>query len=246
MRKVTPELEDRMRELRTRGMTYREIAEELGISAQTVCYHLNPEAAKRATERLKKWSTTHPEHHKETMRKWRAAHSEHHKEAMKEAMKEYYAKIRRAVINLLGGCCANCGITDHRVLQINHINGDARKDYEKYNGRQKFYKAIFCGKRPTNDLNLLCANCNILYDYDTGRRKYVSPEHLAVIKLLGGKCANCGSTDPRVLQVNHLKGGGSTERKANPKGFYRTILRGERPTDDLNLLCANCNILYEH
>lgn len=66
---------------------------------------------------------------------------------------------------------------------------------------------------------------------------------LAIIELFGGKCLRCGNDDPRVLQLNHISGNGRQERKSN---FYRRILRGERLTDDLELLCANCNLVYEY
>jgi hypothetical protein len=74
---------------------------------------------------------------------------------------------------------------------------------------------------------------------------------LKVIQLLGGKCARCGVSDPRVLQVHHRNGGGNVERrekgdKASGYKFYSAIIHGERPIDDLELLCANCNILAEY
>src|ERR1019366_8045405 len=36
----------------------------------------------------------------------------------------------------------------------------------------------------------------------------------AAIAALGGKCARCGITDPRVLQIDHVSGGGSQERRS--------------------------------
>lgn len=65
-----------------------------------------------------------------------------------------------------------------------------------------------------------------------------------VVELLGGKCKGCGNTDIRVLQINHLNGGGRKE-VAGPL-FYARILSGERAIDDLDLRCANCNIIYEY
>lgn len=65
-----------------------------------------------------------------------------------------------------------------------------------------------------------------------------------VIQLLGGKCVRCGVDDYRVLQVNHRQGRGREERA--PQSLYRDIVMGRRTTDDLELRCANCNILYEY
>ncbi len=68
---------------------------------------------------------------------------------------------------------------------------------------------------------------------------------------IGNECENCGEKDIRVLQINHLKGGGSEERKGKNRKrsshkFYRDIVIGKRKLDDLNILCSNCNIIYEY
>ncbi len=72
-------------------------------------------------------------------------------------------------------------------------------------------------------------------------------KRLQVIKLLGNKCAKCGITDWRVLQINHINGGGTAEfrKRGNYYGLITGILNGNRATTDLELRCANCNILYE-
>ena len=71
-----------------------------------------------------------------------------------------------------------------------------------------------------------------------------------VIALLGGRCRSCGETDIRVLQVNHKDGGGRAETQKgginDMNGFYRRIVSGKRKTDDLDVRCANCNLLYEY
>jgi len=59
------------------------------------------------------------------------------------------------------------------------------------------------------------------------------------------KCAMCGCDDTRLLEVNHIKGGGNKEHK-NPKVTRNMILliyNGKRGVEDLNLLCRACNSL---
>ncbi len=85
---------------------------------------------------------------------------------------------RRKVIELLGGKCVRCGITDWRILQVNHINGNGSKE-RKIKGSSGIFREILNGKRTLIDLDLRCANCNILYEYDMRR----------------GKCANCYQVD---------------------------------------------------
>jgi len=75
---------------------------------------------------------------------------------------------------------------------------------------------------------------------------------LRVIAKLGGKCVvpGCGITDPRLLQVNHRDGNGGRDFKRNDieaaRQFYRALVNGTRSTDDLDLRCANHNLLYEY
>jgi hypothetical protein len=60
-------------------------------------------------------------------------------------------------------------------------------------------------------------------------------------------CSNCGCEDIRMLQINHKNGGGGAEKRANnwkPLHFYLAIISGERPAEDLNVLCGVCNIKH--
>lgn len=65
-----------------------------------------------------------------------------------------------------------------------------------------------------------------------------------VIDKMGGVCVICGFSDYRALQIDHINGGGSKERRENKnivsRGMYlETVLadNGEK----FQLLCANCN-----
>lgn len=80
---------------------------------------------------------------------------------------------RKQVIDLLGGKCARyarCGQSDIRVLQISHKHGDGRDDRKRYPHQDLLFAAILNGKRETSDLEVLCANCHILYEYEIGTR----------------------------------------------------------------------------
>ena len=64
--------------------------------------------------------------------------------------------------------------------------------------------------------------------------------------VLGGKCARCGfGDDYRVLQIDHINGGGSIARRSRgSKAALRDVLNGS--TKDYQLLCANCNVIKRH
>lgn len=68
--------------------------------------------------------------------------------------------------------------------------------------------------------------------------------HKELIDMMGGKCIKCGFDDLRVLEIDHINGGGNVERRniKSPSKYYevikQSILKGE---NKYQLLCANCN-----
>jgi hypothetical protein len=61
-----------------------------------------------------------------------------------------------------------------------------------------------------------------------------------VLQKFGSKCMQCGFDDFRALQIDHINGGGSSERKTLKKdSLYREVLKDN--TNKYQLLCANCN-----
>ena len=62
--------------------------------------------------------------------------------------------------------CCICGIKDPRILNINHINGKGGIDSRKY-GNMSI--AVNRG-RDIKDLDVRCNNCNILYEFERGKR----------------------------------------------------------------------------
>lgn len=65
-------------------------------------------------------------------------------------------------------CCMKCGISDIRVLTINHKKGRSK---EEKNRKVVDYIGVVLGRRKINDLEIRCFNCNILYEYEKGRFK---------------------------------------------------------------------------
>ena len=60
-------------------------------------------------------------------------------------------------------------------------------------------------------------------------------------------CARCGCNDTRLLEINHIKGGGAKELGKEGRrstAFYYDIVSGKRATDDLELLCKPCNSIH--
>jgi hypothetical protein len=70
------------------------------------------------------------------------------------------------VMTLLGGArCRICGITDLRILEINHKFGGGHKEYGyawTHERGNKIYREIANGLRGIDDLEALCRPCNAL------------------------------------------------------------------------------------
>lgn len=117
----------------------------------------NPESARQRTAR---WRERNPEHGKQ----YYQDNIEHHAERARKLLWQY----KIAAINLLGGKCVVCHVEDMRILQVNHKNGGGTQ--EKRFGID-MYKAIVQGVRTIEDLDVRCANHNLLYEYERGKRK---------------------------------------------------------------------------
>lgn len=64
-----------------------------------------------------------------------------------------------------------------------------------------------------------------------------------VFALYGSKCAICGFSDPRALQIDHINGMQGKSRSFRRSGaqLYSAILQGKVPKEECQCLCANCN-----
>jgi hypothetical protein len=72
--------------------------------------------------------------------------------------------------------------------------------------------------------------------------KYNARLRKAALDVLGGKCIKCGFSDIRALQVDHVNGGGTKDKKKTTHTYFKIVvesfLKGE---NKYQLLCANCN-----
>ena len=64
--------------------------------------------------------------------------------------------------------------------------------------------------------------------------------------LWGNKCKRCGFSDKRALQIDHIKGGGTQERRekkiTTSQSFWAIVIKSVLEKENkYQLLCANCN-----
>lgn len=112
---------------------------------------------------------------------------------------------------------------------------------------ETFYRVIAQRLRSIDDLDVRCQNCNYLYNYQNGLwsgKSDTARWRSAAIEKLGAKCVNCGKTDVRILQINHIFGcGRSNNRNGNRRKMYVSIATGGKASQ-YDIRCANCNHLY--
>lgn len=82
-----------------------------------------------------------------------------------------------------------------------------------------------------------------------GERKRRVENRVRLINLLGGMCNRCGMMDYRVLQLDHIKGGGTQHRKqfANNEQMVRHYVNNiVEAFKTFQILCANCNFIKRY
>lgn len=74
----------------------------------------------------------------------------------------------------------------------------------------------------------------------SGRARVRRAKRDEILTFLGGSCAKCGENNPRVLQIDHIWGGGSQHRReVGQVGFFEDVL--EYGLAEFQLLCPTCN-----
>ena len=89
-------------------------------------------------------------------------------EDRRKSLKRWVKALRLRVLKKFGGKCVRCGISDFRVLQIDHIFGRGGVDRKKWTCIA-FYRWILNTPKAIEELEkyqLLCANCNWIKKYE--------------------------------------------------------------------------------
>ncbi len=74
---------------------------------------------------------------------------------------------RAALVEALGGECARCGVTDKRVLTIDHVHGRGNAHRRRVGHGTSYYISI-ARELLSGKYRVLCANCNHLARGITG------------------------------------------------------------------------------
>jgi len=77
-------------------------------------------------------------------------------------------------------------------------------------------------------------------------KKYRDNNRRIVLEHFNNECVSCGyNKDVRALQIDHINGGGSKERKniGNSAHYYLKVIESlnNNTSNEYQILCANCN-----
>jgi hypothetical protein len=99
-------------------------------------------------------------------------------------------KIKTIAFAIFDSKCAVCGITDERVLQVDHKNRPTGTQYRKnrnvHLGGHRLYTKLANGNEDSSNYQLLCANHNKIKQVEqheyTSKTKFQSPQAMNASK----------------------------------------------------------------
>jgi len=81
-------------------------------------------------------------------------------EYARKRRKIYHQRLKQAVLDAYGNCCACCGESDPGFLSVDHVNGGGRAHRKAIGGTVMLWLDIARRGFPP-DFQLLCFNCNL-------------------------------------------------------------------------------------
>lgn len=154
---------------------------------------------------------------------------------------------RAHVMSICGGLiCKVCGYTNFQALAL---SGGNIKNYMKLD----YY--ISHVDQARENITVLCYNC-LMWKRNTNKRvkimkgshKFHNRQIERIFHILNQfECQNCGISDKRFLEIDHIAGQGNRKLKTLPgrasqeRRYY--IKHPQQCREDLQILCSNCNQL---
>jgi hypothetical protein len=153
----------------------------------TVSFSENPREYKRQYNR--RYFAEHKEHKRQWDRQYRQKHAEelrlkkrnyyqkridHFKLKRKEWRKNHpgyrrrrYHRERDIILAKLGGKCQKCGCMDKRVLQVDHVNNDGKKERKELGSSGIVVRLLNLDEKTLHaNYQILCLNCNWIKRYE--------------------------------------------------------------------------------
>ena len=128
---------------------------------------------KHLTEIHNRWARENKEH----VRRRRSAFYRKHLVRLRAGRRAANDKMKSRAIKAMGGKCSKCGYADERALQFHHRNGDGARHRGRRGVRCGWWLHVQIVKRASarKRLELLCANCHMIADYELRQEKRKQP-----------------------------------------------------------------------
>lgn len=81
-------------------------------------------------------------------------------------------------------------------------------------------------------------------DYHLRKKQRNWEQKMKIIEQLGGKCKNCGFSDHRALDINHLDRNKKEIPKHRSYTWQRRLKDWKKNIKTIELLCANCHRIH--
>jgi hypothetical protein len=104
---------------------------------------------------------------------------ERYRESIRQTNKEYTAKLRKTVIEGLGGKCACCGIETYEFLSIHHVGEWGKQHRKQFKKQTTLLNDIIRLGFPLDKFECLCWNCHLAQTFH-GKCPHKS-DNLAVV-----------------------------------------------------------------
>lgn len=175
--------------------------------------------------------------------------------------REYRIGLRASFFETYGQECARCGENILGFLTLAHKNNDGGKDRLQNGGHRG---SLLCAVEQPDftQYETQCYNCqriarlNHLADKANKERIKISEKSIKsrlydhhrhtelrqqILSIYGRKCACCGETDQRILELAHKENDGGRQRRENSaiKVLKHTVTHPD--LIKYEILCANCN-----
>lgn len=184
--KRTAAAQRRRAAIKSDPVAHRAYLNELARQRYAAKVKADPTYIKRKALHGRKWREENPELAKqaarEATRKWRAANPEkvreqnlRYKEKKESQQLRKRQDIRAALLSFFGGVCCKCGFSDPRALHLDHIHGDGNKERKAGKGNKwDQYRLIQSDPNAARArYQLLCANCNMIKQYERGEYRKI-------------------------------------------------------------------------
>ncbi|MCK5612573.1 hypothetical protein KAR91_62455 [Candidatus Pacearchaeota archaeon] len=215
-------------------------------------WRANNKARRAATQKV--WRTNNKSGRAVTRKAWRKNNPEY----MSRLQTKSARKRKAAIIRHYSGgtnTCKQCPENDMDVLTVQHDGGGGNEHRRKVGGSGGtiLYRWIIENNYP-DGLSIYCANCNHKDSVIRMKESRAIPwsrhclkrdrDKITTFNKYGGECYKCAEKDYNALMFDHKANDGAEDRAINGRLLYYRLAK-KSIRNDLQLLCANCNLKKE-